>query len=131
MNLYVLLALLPLASYRITRLITKDSFPPVQWIRDRVAGGWRPLAGNEQPTDFEARNLMYQDGENLVYIVRRSWSPYWLAELMSCPWCASGWVALAATVPLPAAGLIGWWYLLVIWPAVWAIAAVLASRKWL
>ena len=35
-------ALLCLTAYRATRLLIKDTFPPVLWLRDNLVGGWRP-----------------------------------------------------------------------------------------
>lgn len=129
--------LLSLASYRLTRLVIKDTFPPVLAVRDRLAGGWRNLTGAEQeeyaaspekgrlikeweldPTDIDRR-----------YVRRAKWSPPWLAELVSCPWCASAYVSGAVTAVadittgLPAPWLMGF--------AVWAGAAAMASREWL
>jgi hypothetical protein len=68
------------------------------------------------------------DGVDNRYLTRVSWSPHWLAELLSCPWCVGGWLAGAVTaatdltvgVPLP--WLSGF--------AVWAAGSWLASRSW-
>jgi hypothetical protein len=131
---WFVLACLVLAAYRLTRLVIKDTFPPVLWLRDKVVGGWRPLTEPEQylalgddPADvpFETTEV---DGVRHRWVARHRWSPHWLAELMSCPWCASAYVsgALVAatdlTVGLPVPWLVG--------PAVWAGAALLASREW-
>jgi hypothetical protein len=91
--------LLSLSVFRLTRLVVFDTFPPVEWVRDRLAG--------------EAR---------------KAWSPYWLSELLSCPWCASGWISLALTfgtwlftpVPVP----------LLMWLASWAVGAWIAAQDW-
>lgn len=138
---WLVILLLCVASWRLTRLIVKDDFPPILWIRDRVCGGWRPLTSKEQgevaslqtlPLNKidEARKFwqmtMSDDGQRYVY--RWVWVPDWLAELLSCPWCASGWVSAAlvavtsGTVGLPAPFLV--------WPAVWGASALLASRSW-
>ena len=126
-----------LATYRFTRLIVKDTFPPVLWMRDRLVGGWRPVTEDEEaqrirtrrsPYDFYGHTLGDPDDGTLErYVTRKGWSPYWLAELLSCPWCASAYVsgALTAAVDvfhgIPVPWLVG--------PAVWAAAAVLASRE--
>lgn len=132
MTLYVF-ALLCLAAYRGTRLIVKDTFPPVLWMRDRLVGGWRPLTEEERrhvarPDHKPELLLTVQNGKQLRWVERRAWSPDWLAELLSCPWCASAYVsgALVAatdlTYGLPVPWLVG--------PAVWAVASLLASREW-
>lgn len=129
-----------LANYRASRLATKDDFPPVLWLRDRLAGGWRPLTSREQrdlqvlPLDTagDLRRIWSvetdTDGAQRRYVHRLRFSPYWLAELVSCPWCVSGWLsaaitaAVAFTVGVPAPVLV--------WGAVWGASALLASREW-
>jgi hypothetical protein len=129
-----------LAAYRLTRLVTKDTFPPVLWVRDRLAGGWRPLT--EPETDAVAEHLpdhgqkrikdfgyvvVSDEGGTERYLLRKSWSPYWLAELITCPWCASAYIsgALTAAADLTTGVPVPVWYGL----SVWAVAAVLASRE--
>lgn len=137
MDLWLLLLIMSLAVYRLTRLLVEDTFPPVLWLRDRLAGGWRPLTVKEQ--DIRSWNVAHGqadvleelseiDGVQHRYVRRKEWSPFWLAELISCPWCASGWVALAvtaatwATVGLPVPVLC--------WLAVWAAGALIAAQEW-
>lgn len=145
MPVWLLLTVMALAVYRATRLLTRDTFPPVLWLRDRVVGGWRPLTSEEirrttvyasvhandpgpWPPELSMGQTMEIEGKQSRYLIRAPWSPYWLAELMSCPWCASGWIAGAVTlatdlsVGLPDPWLAG--------PAVWGAAALLASRSW-
>jgi hypothetical protein len=133
--------LMCLAAYRLTRLIVKDTFPPVLWLRDRLVGGWRPLTEPEQAQtlvrlqsiadtqdDPEFGQLRMINFKTSRYLTRKPWSPYWLAELLSCPWCASAYVSggLTAAVDVfygvPVPWLVG--------PAVWAVSAVLANREW-
>ena len=95
----VLLLVLGLAGYRLTRLAVKDMFPPVAGPRQRL----------------ERRTL----GTRLD----------WLGDLVTCHWCASGWLTLALVaavdllssqpVPLPP----------VFWLATWAISAGLAHLE--
>lgn len=132
---WLLLLAMSLAAYRLTRLITKDTFPPVLAVRDRLAGEWRPLTSEERKqlgTDAAPDRIGEVDyGRGMVasrYLVRAPWSPYWLAELVSCAWCASGWVSGAVTaatdltVGVPAPWAVGF--------AVWGASALLASRSW-
>ena len=153
MPVWLLLLTMALVTFRATRLITTDDFPPLLWLRDRVCGGWRPLTQQEwekiRATAAESNRdllnpdrpkkvtvsaariygpLQAVDGVENRYLTRASWSPYWLGKLMSCAWCASGWVAgvvtllTDVTVGVPDPWLAG--------PAVWAAGALLASREW-
>jgi hypothetical protein len=146
MPLWPVLLLMTGAAYRLTRLITKDDFPPVLWVRDRLAGGWRPPTTKEQhhpefPTgELEEGSLTnisglgmftLSDGEIQIYARKASWSPYWLADLVSCPWCASAYVSLGLTVAEQQWGgvtLSGMHWTLV-WLGVWAGSAQWASRE--
>lgn len=68
-----LLFLVTVASYRLTRLVVEDSFPPALWLRERLTG--------ENPD-----------------VPRWRWVPEWLTDLVSCRWCASVWVAGGVTL---------------------------------
>lgn len=138
--MWLLLVVMSLATYRLTRFVVEDTFPPVLWLRDRLAGGWRPLtdaehevvrgqAGTPEETKAILKGGMADvDGVASRYVKRWGWSPWWLADLLSCPWCASGWVAAAVT-----AGT--WWWVglpvpVLVWLAVWAVGALIASQEW-
>ncbi|MBE4735700.1 DUF1360 domain-containing protein [Streptomyces caniscabiei] len=143
MDLWLLLIVMSLATYRVTRLVVADTFPPVLWLRDRLVGGWREPTMKEQhhelfPTgEVEEHTLksvpglgMFQLVDDELFIYARRWkrSPFWLAELLSCPWCASGWIALAVTAGVWAvAGLA---MPALVWLAVWAAGALLAGQEW-
>lgn len=139
MPVWLLTLCMTVANYRLTRLITKDDFPPVLWLRDRLAGGWRPLTLAEherygaaspsaQAVIRDAWSYDPEDGLRQRYVMRSKRSPYWLAELVSCPWCVSGWTAAVITaavdltvgVPIP----------FLVWGAVWGASALTASREW-
>lgn len=153
MDVWLLLFVMSLATYRLTRLVVADTFPPVLWLRDRVAGGWRPLSeaergayyayqgwspmgrpeGEEMPSKvrraFVALGSVQEvDGTLERYVRRVRWSPSWLAELISCPWCCSGWVALGVTAGVWAT--VGLPVPLLVWPAVWAVGALIAAQEW-
>jgi hypothetical protein len=141
METWLLLLVMALATYRGTKLVVEDTFPPVLWLRDRLVGGWRPLTLKESETNRlpvldEGQSatvaglggLTMTDGIVHRYVHRWRRSPFWLAELISCPWCASGWVAAGVTagtwavagLPLP----------ILVWAAVWAVGALLAAQDW-
>lgn len=129
-----LLIVMALATYRGTRLVVADTFPPVLWLRDRLAGGWRPLTDTEWEQVCSA-GLAYMawktqavDGVEHRWVERKKWSPHWLAELLSCPWCASGWVALGVTAGTWA--LVGMPVPVLVWLAVWAAGALIAAQEW-
>lgn len=125
--------LMCLTAYRATRLLIKDTLPPVLWLRDNFVGGWRP------PTEAERRRMADLDhhpefvvtshkGQQVIWVTRRPWVPDWLSELLSCPWCASAYISglltlvVDLTYGIPVPWLVG--------PAVWAVSALLASRDW-
>jgi hypothetical protein len=109
MDLWLLLLVMSLATYRLTRLVVEDDFPPVLWARHRLAGGW---TGPDED----------------VPVHRASWVPQWLADLVSCPWCASGWIAAGVTAGVWA--VVGLPVPLLVWPAVWAVGALIAAQEW-
>jgi hypothetical protein len=137
--IFFVFACMVLTAYRATRLVTKDDFPPLLWMRDRLAGGWRPLSMKEDEALARALGEKHtyltalwsvrdDNGKRTRYVYRAKWSPYWLAELVTCPWCASAYLSgvltlvVDLTYGLPVPWLIG--------PAVWASAALLGSREW-
>lgn len=125
MNPYFLLIVMVLTVYRLTRLVVKDTLPPVLWVRDRLAGGWRPMTSFESADQGATVEI---GGITNLWVNRVSWSPDWLGELITCPWCASGWITGAVvlatdlTVGMPLPWLSG--------PAVWGAAALIASKDW-
>ena len=132
----VLWALLSACAYRLTRLVVKDTFPPVLWVRDRLAGGWRKLTPAESETYAASRDrgkLIKEwelNPEDLTqrYIRRAKWSPAWLAELITCPWCASAYVSGALVGITDCVIGIQWPWLMGV--AVWAVAAPVTARDW-
>lgn len=142
MPVWLLITCMILANYRAARLAVRDTFPPVLWLRDRLAGGWRPLTDGELERHPEVGDhgtdtatphsrlgtVMRIDGRMNRYVRRKSWSPYWLAELITCPWCVSGWTAAALTAAV--ALTVGVPAPLLVWGAVWGASALLASREW-
>jgi hypothetical protein len=137
METWLLLLVMSLAVYRGTRLVVEDTFPPVLWLRDRLAGGWRPLTSTEErtlsvvPGDkvVELRRAWSVDveGENR-YVYRWRWVPQWIADLISCPFCASGWIALVVTAGTWA--LVGLPVPVLVWLAVWAVGGLIAGQEW-
>lgn len=139
METWLLLLVMSLVTYRGTKLVVEDTFPPVLWLRDRLAGGWRPLTLAEHERYVAAspsaqvvlrETWSYDPADELKqrYVRRVGWSPHWLSELLSCPWCASGWVALAVTAGTWAA--VGLPVPLLVWPAVWGAGALIAAQEW-
>lgn len=147
MTVLLVLVGLPVAAYRLTRLLVKDTFPPVLWLRDRLAGGWRPMTPGQMAVWWkgapytserpgatvdhpELGPVQIINGEQSVYVHRAKWSPDWLAELISCPWCASAYVSAAVTAYGALLDWYTWPQALVVWLYVWGLAALLASREW-
>jgi Protein of unknown function (DUF1360) len=110
--LWLLFMLMSAATFRLTRLVTRDDFPPIAWARTKIQKA-RPIVRTRPPVAFDPQD----HGE---------WRWWWLGELVSCHWCVSaylsaGVVGLSLIVtPVPAPVL--WWL------AVWGAAAVLTDR---
>lgn len=129
MDTWLLLVLMSLAVYRLTRLVVEDVFPPVLWVRDRLAGGWRPLTSGEKYRDDDLTYHVLDEVPHR-YVKRWQWSPQWLADLLSCPFCASGWIAAGVT-----GGVWAWLgfsvpLVLLLWLAAWALGGLLAAQEW-
>ena len=128
----VLLVPMALTTYRLTRLLVEDTFPPVLWLRDRLVGGWRPLTEKELAASATApwRNQAAEnDGVMERYVARWPWVPHWLADLLSCPFCASGWIGggvVAATWFAPAGASVP----VLCWFSAWALGGALAAQEW-
>jgi hypothetical protein len=143
---WLLLVVISLAVYRLTRLIVKDTLPPVLWLRDRFVGGWRPLTaaeweivrregqppvviGKVDPLPFRMGDIDHGNGpEASRWVEKWTWVPDWFSELLSCPWCASGWVSLAVVVAV--AFTVGVPAPVLVWPAVWGAGSLVAAQKW-
>lgn len=68
-----LLLLVTLTSYRLSRLVVDDTFPPITWVRDRLTG--------DDPAVARWRRV-----------------PRWVGDLVSCTWCASVWTSAGVTL---------------------------------
>ncbi len=113
----VLLVFLGLATFRLTRLIVADDFPlvavPRRWVVGDPEGIWDPDRQQWLPEN-KHQGRWY----------------HWFGELISCPWCASGWVSLALVCAVAwwtprDAALVDW---LLLWWAAWGIGAVTAAK---
>ena len=128
----VLLVPMALTTYRLTRLLVEDTFPPVLWLRDRLVGGWRPLTAKEEaaPVAVPWRNQTEEhDGVMERYVARWTWVPHWLADLLSCPFCASGWIGagvVAGAWFAPAGASIP----VLCWFSAWALGGIIAAQEW-
>src|SRR5690349_18008028 len=98
---WVVLILAALATYRLTRFITRDAFPlvsgPREWIQER----WDPFDDegwdNYYRYDGEERAMLIaglkQRGIPRPNVMRKS-----IAYLVTCAWCVSIWVSAGVTV---------------------------------
>lgn len=106
MSLWLELLILSFATFRVTRLIVEDDFPPALWLRTKIA------LARQMKTVTPLRGESFADF-------------WWLGQLVTCPWCASAYVA----------GALVWvaWALhpmalpLLCWLAVWGAGALLCK----
>lgn len=87
MPLWLLAVLLVLATHRVTRLITRDSFPPIAAPREAFSRRWARFADAE--TREEKRKTVSEKPTNAVMAS--------LAYLWECDWCASMYVSAGLT----------------------------------
>lgn len=78
----VLLITLALASYRLWRILGKDSWPPSVWFRQRL--GAEAFAGGGTANRTGSRPWWKQEA----------------LELIECPWCMGFWIAGAVVANL-------------------------------
>jgi uncharacterized protein DUF1360 len=98
---WLLLVGMALATFRLTRLVVEDDFPPVElgraWVRSV-----RPVQNKEGDPN--------------------GWRWWWGGELVSCYWCASGWISGGTVLIVWAlhgmALPVLWWF------AVWGLATL-------
>jgi hypothetical protein len=88
--------LMTLATYRLTRLLVVDNFPPILYVREKLTG------------DEETNKPSLP------------WVPWWLEYLAGCYWCMSVWVAGGMTLAVTLS--IGLPYPLLVWGGIAALA---------
>jgi hypothetical protein len=111
MPAWLTFVLLSLASFRGTRLIVRDDFPPIAWARKKIVQSRQPVPTYD----------LY--GERTPGLGHRWW---WAGELVTCHWCASAYVSALAVA---LTDIVGSLPLPVLWAfAVWGAAAVLCDR---
>lgn len=102
----LLIAMMALATYRLTRLVVEDTFPPAKHLRDRITG-W---AYAQTPMIHKASGI-------ISYWVPTRPRLHWIGDLITCHWCASVWVGAGVTAAT-------WPFADLSWPLlVWATVA--------
>lgn len=107
MSTGLVVLLMSLASYRATRFLVYDEFPPVKWLREKFTTPYTLPHGD--PRRHETR------------------VPYWLAYLWTCPWCMSAWTS--GFITLLVWLLIGLPAPVLVWGAVSAVAPLLSHLE--
>lgn len=115
----ILLIFTSLSTYRLTRLVVEDDFPLVRIPREWVVGEKTPLVWDEQ-------GMKWTGGE---YVKHKGRWYFWFGELITCPWCASGWISLGWIVLVAQSdksGTFSEWLLL--WISTWALGSITAAK---
>jgi hypothetical protein len=108
MAFWILLLLMCFANFRITRLIVKDDFPPILWIRNKII-------------DFKPDHIIKDRDDDQQYYVH-----WWGGSLITCGWCAGGWTSGAMVLVI--------WFLhgmplpILIWFAIWGVSSILTDK---
>lgn len=93
--------ILALATYRLTRLVTTDTFPPILRAREWLLRRWP-----SEDTLFTLAEVKKLDRSGVTYYehwetgiglfkdgdLYKPSAPHWFGELISCNYCASVWV---------------------------------------
>lgn len=87
-----------LAIYSITRLVTTDSFPPVEKARNWLFQRFPPEGYTTLVRPDDKRCRFQIQGRH--YVVTEG---HWFGELISCPWCFGMWAATAVCLSFWAA----------------------------
>jgi hypothetical protein len=117
---WVTLLLIALATYRLTRFITRDAFPLVAIPRDWIQRKWDPFddAGWENYALYsgEDRRLLVQ-GLRSKGIPRPTQWRRSIAYLVTCAWCVSIWVSagVVALVALLMGATLPWQWTPLVW----------------
>ena len=119
--------ILGLAVFRLTRLVTTDTFPPIKALRDRLLAKW-PTDDTEFTDEWvrqTATGWETTGGAEVEYFdgYYHPVAPSRWSELLTCSWCASVWCAaltVGAWLLLPA-----WFEHVLLVPALSAVAGLL------
>lgn len=140
MTLDPLLLLVDLmAIWRLTRLVTRDDFPPVKAARDWILRRW-PSDDAEFPDAEVIRDGSPDDAEfgaatgTLATGVEVEWTGvswqavhgHWFGKLISCSWCASVWISAAVVALRFNVGNLWQWPAVIL--ALAGAAALIASK---
>lgn len=93
-----------LAVYRLTRLVTTDVFPPILAVRGWILRRWPDEETQFGDSEVQVIEELDQAVVGKVPVVpyKMGWwvaaRPHWLGELITCPWCASVWLAGAVAL---------------------------------
>jgi hypothetical protein len=117
------LVLLSLAAFRITRLITRDTFPlfavPRNWLWSKFPPSGTYMDGTVEDRPPRVKHAVFQNTgrgvEDRWYIEKG----HWLGDLTACDWCAGWWVSLMFSISY---GL--WPIYVVAFSVPWAIGAI-------
>ena len=130
LTLIVLLAVVaPLAVFRLTILVTEDKI--TEPLRNRILERWPAedtafavgavFVNQDDTPETAYGRLLYSEGE--YWYAEKA---HWFGTLITCPWCASVWIATATTIALWFFPAVAFWLLVPF--ALSAVASVLAEH---
>lgn len=119
MPLWLLAALICLATHRVTRLITRDGIPLIKIPRDAFVERWG------RPSDAKTR----EERRTSFSGKRTNGLTASLAYLWECDWCASAWVGAALAVGSYHYGDRLWWQLGLVAAAASTVTGLIAQRE--
>lgn len=132
---WMLVALVTLATYRLTRLITADAFPPIARPRRWLDKHWNPFPDQDAWEAYassppEVRKIVNENLRQQYGI--RSRPTGWrrsIAYLVGCAWCTSIWVGAGVSAfAMIFIGLTWPWFVLV-WLSASAVTGLVTQRE--
>lgn len=83
--------ILALASFRLQRIVTKDTWYPTQWFREKLKERWL-RAEDEFSVEISRSHKMNKEAKKLHRKAARMREEN---ELFTCPWCFGFWTCAA------------------------------------
>jgi len=124
-----------LATYRLTRLITSDAFPPIARPRRWIDKHWNPFPDQDAWESYlaspvAAKKIVREMLHDRYGITSRptGWKRS-IAYLIGCPWCTSVWLGAVVTAFVMIFIGLTWPWFVLLWLTSSAVAGLVSQRE--